>query len=592
MLKNLKITARLLLGFGIIIVLLIVSAVVATINLNQSNKDVAKISDIYLRNVSVSGNITTDLWTVEQKLSLSLLNTDATSIQKSIDEGVTAVAELRKGLAELQLTYQGDPADITDISAMLDKCVPFRVQITELATVNTPEAQKQALSILTNSYSPIFDQIKQKVTVMKDTINSGAKSVSAASIQTANLATYVVLILGVVSVFLAILISALITASIKKPLIIIDAVAQRLAEGDFSVRSKYISKDEIGGLSTSMNDMAESLWLIVSDVNRNLAEIADGNFDVETKVEFVGDFIPMRDAMATITSSLSKTISDISEASKQVSSGANQVSNGAQALAQGATEQASSIEELSAAIANVSDEVKQTAKSANKATDISNTSAEKLKQGNDEMSKLILAMDDISAKSSEIKKINKTIEDIAFQTNILALNAAVEAARAGAAGKGFAVVADEVRNLASKSAEAAKTTTSLIESSVAAVENGMRIAGNTESALAEVEKGAKESVEIIQAIAVAANDQALAITQINQGVEQISAVIQTNSATSEESAAASEELSGQAAVVKELLSKFRLQNSTTVDLDFPADTSTYRPAAPYKPFVNMGGNKY
>lgn len=592
MLKNLKITARLLLGFGIIIVLLIVSAVVATINLNQSNKDVAKISDIYLRNVSVSGNITTDLWTVEQKLSLSLLNTDATSIQKSIDEGVTAVAELRKGLAELQLTYQGDPADITDISAMLDKCVPFRVQITELATVNTPEAQKQALSILTNSYSPIFDQIKQKVTVMKDTINSGAKSVSAASIQTANLATYVVLILGVVSVFLAILISALITASIKKPLIIIDAVAQRLAEGDFSVRSKYISKDEIGGLSTSMNDMAESLWLIVSDVNRNLAEIADGNFDVETKAEFVGDFVPMRDAMATITSSLSKTISDISEASKQVSSGANQVSNGAQALAQGATEQASSIEELSAAIANVSDEVKQTAKSANKATDISNTSAEKLKQGNDEMSKLILAMDDISAKSSEIKKINKTIEDIAFQTNILALNAAVEAARAGAAGKGFAVVADEVRNLASKSAEAAKTTTSLIESSVAAVENGMRIAGNTESALAEVEKGAKESVEIIQAIAVAANDQALAITQINQGVEQISAVIQTNSATSEESAAASEELSGQAAVVKELLSKFRLQNSTTVDLDFPADTSTYRPAAPYKPFVNMGGNKY
>lgn len=592
MLKNLKITARLLLGFGIIIVLLIVSAVVGTINLNQSNKDVAKISDIYLRNVSVSGNITTDLWTVEQKLSLSLLNTDATSIQKSIDEGVTAVAELRKGLAELQLTYQGDPADITDISAMLDKCVPFRVQITELATVNTPEAQKQALSILTNSYSPIFDQIKQKVTVMKDTINSGAKSVSAASIQTANLATYVVLILGVVSVFLAILISALITASIKKPLIIIDAVAQRLAEGDFSVRSKYISKDEIGGLSTSMNDMAESLWLIVSDVNRNLAEIADGNFDVETKAEFVGDFVPMRDAMATITSSLSKTISDISEASKQVSSGANQVSNGAQALAQGATEQASSIEELSAAIANVSDEVKQTAKSANKATDISNTSAEKLKQGNDEMSKLILAMNDISAKSSEIKKINKTIEDIAFQTNILALNAAVEAARAGAAGKGFAVVADEVRNLASKSAEAAKTTTSLIESSVAAVENGMRIAGNTESALAEVEKGAKESVEIIQAIAVAANDQALAITQINQGVEQISAVIQTNSATSEESAAASEELSGQAAVVKELLSKFRLQNSTTVDLDFPADTSTYRPAAPYKPFVNMGGNKY
>lgn len=591
MFRNVKITAKLLFGFGLVTILLISSVIVSSINLNQSNKDMDMITNKFMHNMSLSWNITSDLWKMEEKLAVALLYSDDANIKKYTDDGTAIAKELRTLVAELQNSYQGEPKDLTDILALLDKCAPYRGQITELALSKTAENDVKAFKILTESYMPIFEEVMTKVTVMQDEINSRASITSNEAIRTAQTATFIVIILGIISVALAIAITSYITVSIKKPLNIIDAVTQRLAEGDFTVRSSYVSGDEIGDLSRNMNDMAERLELIISDVNRNLSEIARGNFDVATSANFVGDFIPMRDAMATITSSLSQTISDISEASKQVSSGSSQVSNSAQALAQGATEQASSVQQLSASLSKVSEDVKETAESANKATEISNSSAVKLGGGNDEMGKLILAMDDISVKSGEIQKIIKTIEDIAFQTNILALNAAVEAARAGAAGKGFAVVADEVKNLASKSAEAAQNTTALIESSVHAVENGSRIAGNTAKALVEVMAGAMESVDIVKKIAVAASDQSTAISQITLGIEQISAVIQTNSATSEESAAASEELSSQANVVKELLSKFRLQKNT-ISLGTPSQQQTVFSPTSLPRTIDLGGGKY
>ncbi len=263
-----------------------------------------------------------------------------------------------------------------------------------------------------------------------------------------------------------------------------------------------------------------------------------------------------------IAEKLNDTMMQISQSASQVASGSEQVSNGAQALSQGATQQASSVEELAATINEISDKVNQNADSARQANKKAGSVSAEMNVSNEKMQQMIEAMGDITNCSNEIGKIIKTIEDIAFQTNILALNAAVEAARAGSAGKGFAVVADEVRNLASKSAEASQNTSALIENSLKAVENGTHIADETARSLLQAVNDVSEMTAIIGQISEASSLQADSIAQITMGIDQISSVVQTNSATAQESAAASEELSSQSQLMKSLVGRFKLKNSS------------------------------
>ncbi|MEM1485846.1 methyl-accepting chemotaxis protein [Oscillospiraceae bacterium PP1C4] len=369
-------------------------------------------------------------------------------------------------------------------------------------------------------------------------------------------------ILSVVALVIIILIVIILLSRMIKPISSILDAANNIAHGNLDIQIAIKSQDEIGILANTFMNMADNLKEIIKDINYILGEMAQGRFKLKTRCEekYVGEYNKILLAMRGINRNLSSTLSQINQASGQVAGGSDQVSSGAQALSQGATEQASSIQELSATINEISNQIKKNAEDARVANHISHEVGKEVLLGNERMKEMTSSMNEISIASNQIGKIIKTIDDIAFQTNILALNAAVEAARAGAAGKGFAVVAEEVRNLAVKSAEAAKNTTALIESSTNAVNKGTKIADETAQSLSNIMIKEEEVNEKIQSITNAFIEQASAISQVNQGVEQISAVVQTNSATAEESAAASEELNGQAEMLKNLISKFELRD--------------------------------
>lgn len=372
-----------------------------------------------------------------------------------------------------------------------------------------------------------------------------------------------VIVMIVLAVLSLIFINTVISVFLRRTLKPIDGVvtaAQNIAAGNLEVDLTVKSNDEIGLLSKTFSDMAKNLKLIIQDINYLLGEMSQGNFKAISSCQdqYTGEYRYIYEAMHNIRMNLSTTLLEIDEASEQVSTGASQVADASQALSQGATEQASSIEELSATITEISQRVKENAANAAEANTLSQEAGEGITESNLKMSQMTEAMNEIANTSNEIGKIIKTIDDIAFQTNILALNAAVEAARAGSAGKGFAVVADEVRNLAGKSAEAAKNTTSLIENAISAIGSGTKIADETARALRMVVQKSEISTGKIAEIAEASKVQADAITQITTGIDQISAVVQTTSATSEESAATSEELSAQAVNLKSLVGKFQL----------------------------------
>lgn len=385
-------------------------------------------------------------------------------------------------------------------------------------------------------------------------------------------------VLMVVALVVAIIISTMLATRIANPIRDCANRLTALAEGDLTAPVPTVkAKDETLILANATTGIVNSVSGVTSALSRALNAIAEGNLTPKAKAEFFpGDYIDLMHNLTKVFEDLNSTISQIEQASQQVASGAEQVSGGAQSLSQGATEQAASIEELSATIEEISRKIKTTAENAQQANKLSNDAGEGIMVSNSYMHDMIAAMQDISSRSSEIGKIIKTIDDIAFQTNILALNAAVEAARAGAAGKGFAVVADEVRNLAQKSAEAAKNTTTLIEGTVAAVNKGTQIADATAEALEKVVQKTQAVSKRINEIANASEGEATAIVQVTTGVDQISAVVQTNSATSEESAAASEELSGQAQLLRELVSQFTLaeQYRMGTGIDFAETVQT------------------
>ncbi len=394
--------------------------------------------------------------------------------------------------------------------------------------------------------------MKELVTLNQD--NADKVTISASNTYTS---TRVILFATIIiAVIICFILSVIITNSIVKPIYKLVNAADTLALGDINVNVETTSRDEIGKLMESFGRMINNI--------RNQAlsaeKIAAGDLTVEVPISSTNDLLGNK--LSEMVKKNNEVLSNIYAASEQVAVGSKQVSDSSILLSEGATEQASAIEELTASIEEISSQTELNAKNANQANELAEDAKSNAKQGNSQMHEMLKAMDEINESSTNISKVIKVIDDIAFQTNILALNAAVEAARAGQHGKGFAVVAEEVRNLAARSADAAKETTDMIEGSIKKSEDGTKIAKNTAQALDKIVDGIEQVATLISNIANASNEQTVGIKQINQGIMQVSQVVQSNSATSEESAAASEELSSQATLLKETVNQFKIKKNT------------------------------
>ena len=309
----------------------------------------------------------------------------------------------------------------------------------------------------------------------------------------------------------------------------------------------------------AVNSTAKELGMLVQKVSATLDSLAQGDFGVNHVEDYRGEFAGISTSLNTILDTFNELFRGIRDTTEQVAAGAEEVSQGSQSLSQGAAEQASAVEELTATIAEIAAQTRKNAENANSANNLATQVKQSAGDGGRQMNGMLDSMKQISESSQHISKIIKVIDDIAFQTNILALNAAVEAARAGQYGKGFAVVAEEVRTLAARSANAAKDTTEMIETTLQKVSVGTKAANDTAQEFSVITEGVEKMAELVGEIAQSSNEQASGISQVDTGVEQVSQVVQTNSATAEQSAAASEELSGQADQLRGQIERFRLR---------------------------------
>ena len=565
--NNLKVGKKFIVVFGGIIVCTTIALIVLLTGMtNTANR----YTYFYTKNYAV----VTSIGDMRARLQASVKSVALSSVEPT-DEGVEeqiADADNYYNLYTerknwVMQNYEGDLSLMREVDSLVQSMEDEKARIYELcrAETSTNSISQEAQTLLVEQYAPTLQKAALTLQSFEEQVRGEVDQNYANAMKLEKSFMVISIIVSIITILIAAFLALYLTKSIVSPIKQVQIAMENITNGNLAIKLTHVSKDELGMLQASVRHMSDFLNNVINDEEHILSSLGKGDFQADTQIGeeyYVGVYNALLQSIRDVRDTLSSTLAQINESSDQVAIGANQVSAGAQALSQGATEQASSVQELAATISEISSAINHNAENAKGASEKSNTVKDRAAEGSKQMQEMLAAMGEISDSSNEIGKIVKTIEDIAFQTNILALNAAVEAARVGSAGKGFAVVADEVRNLASKSADASKNTSFLIDRSLQAVENGSKIANETAASLGEIVEGIDEVTAAVDEISEASNNQATSVGQVSQGIDQISAVVQNNSATAEQSAAASEELSGQAQMLKNLVGQFNLKGNS------------------------------
>ncbi len=511
--SNLKISTKLISAF---ILVSILAGVVGTVGITSIKSIDKRYSDLFTNFGVAQGDIGQLGVTFNDSKSVIrdiIFLEDANKRNENISNLKESDKKMKEQLIKIEKSISTEQGRVT-FKTLSDKIEKYNTGRDKVISLVIANQSNQAESIFYAEVAPISKDVENNINELFRLKSTTGNQLSNEYTGDTSRSVIIMLSVAIVAMVAAILLGLFISNIISKPIKQLMNAANKIADGNLDVTIDIDIKDEIGILATSFRKMSNSI---------------------------------------------NEVMGNISNASEQVASGAKQLSDSSIELSRGATEQASSIEQLTVSIEEISSQTKLNNDNASEANKLAETAKENALQGNGQMKEMLKAMQEINESSSNISKIIKVIDEIAFQTNILALNAAVEAARAGQHGKGFAVVAEEVRNLAARSANAAKETTDMIEGSIKKVQGGTKIATDTSEALNKIVDGVAKVANIVSDIATASNEQATGISQINQGIMQVSQVIQTNSATSEESAAASEELSSQAELLRDQVAKFKLK---------------------------------